>query len=131
MTRQRAVVLDVVRSDMCHHTAEEIFSLAKEMLPGITRATVYNNLRALEEEGTIRRVSGEGGADRYDNVIAAHGHAICKVCGRMWDFKLDGLEGALTDAVGLEIDSYELKARVVCDGCSGRSAMAESLSKSL
>ncbi len=33
MTRQRAIILEVIRSDMCHHTAEEIFDLAKEKLP--------------------------------------------------------------------------------------------------
>ena len=47
MTKQRAVILEVLRSDKCHHTAEEIFELARLKLPGISLATVYNNLRAL------------------------------------------------------------------------------------
>ena len=74
MTRQRAIILEVIRSDMCHHTADEIFSLAKKRLPSISRATVYNNLKALEEEKIIRRINGEDGIARYDRSYILHGH---------------------------------------------------------
>ena len=77
MTRQRAVILEVIRSDMCHHTAEEIFALAKEKLPTISRATVYNNLKSLEEEQVIRRINGEDGSARYDKSYIPHGHLFC------------------------------------------------------
>ncbi|MBR2930065.1 MAG: transcriptional repressor [Clostridia bacterium] len=117
MTRQRAVVLEVIRSDMCHHTAEEIFHLARLRLPSISRATVYNNLRALEEERIIRRISGDGAADRYDNAYEPHGHIVCPECGAVKDFFMDGFAEALRRALGTEVDSYELKARVVCDRC--------------
>ena len=83
MTRQRAVILEIIRSDMCHHTADEIFRLAREKLPTISRATVYNNLKALEEEKIIRKISGDGAADRYDNAFEPHGHILCKKCGRV------------------------------------------------
>ena len=120
MTRQRAVVLEVIRSDMCHHTADEIFRLAREKLPTISRGTVYNNLKALEEEKLIRRISGDGAADRYDNAFAPHGHIICTGCGRVWDFAIAGFDDTLASVIGMDIDSYELKARVVCGECGGR-----------
>ena len=85
MTKQRAVILEVLRSDKCHHTAEELFELAKEKLPAISRATVYNNLHSLEEEQFIRRISGDGGPDRYDNSFIPHGHLVCTLCGRVID----------------------------------------------
>lgn len=121
MTRQRAVVLDVIRSDMCHHTAEEIFELARKKLPTISRGTVYNNLKALEAEKIIRKISGDGTADRYDNAFAPHGHIICTECGRVWDFTIEDFGSTLSSVIGMEIDSYELKARVVCRDCGGRS----------
>lgn len=120
MTRQRAVVLEVIRSDMCHHTAEEIFELAKKRMPTISRATVYNNLHALEEEKIIRRISGDGAADRYDNAFTPHGHIICRECGRVWDFAIDDFARILSETIGQEIDSYELKARVICNECNER-----------
>ena len=120
MTRQRAVILDVLRSDMCHHTAEEIFSLAKSRLPTISRATVYNNLKALEKEGMIRRINGEDGSSRYDKSYIPHGHLFCTECGGIYDFDIpqfNSLLGRYSEAV---IDSYELRAKGICNGCRER-----------
>ena len=117
MTKQRAVILEVLRSDKCHHTAEELFLLAKQKLPTISRATVYNNLHSLEEEQIIRRISGDGGPDRYDNAFVPHGHLVCTVCGGVFDIDIRGIEDILKDSIGCDVDSYELKVRGRCDGC--------------
>ena len=117
MTRQRAAVLEVVRADKCHHTAEEIFTLAREILPGISKATVYNNLKALEAEGLVRRIGGEGAADRYDSSFFPHGHLFCEKCGKIKDFSVEGFESIRADVIGNEITSYELKVRGVCKEC--------------
>ena len=120
MTRQRAAILEVLRSDKCHHTAEEIFLLAKELLPSISRATVYNNLHALEDEQLIRRISGDGTPDRYDNSFLPHGHLICTSCGRVTDIAIRGLDELLCESIGGAADSYELKVRGVCCECRMR-----------
>ena len=61
MTRQRAVILEVIRSGQHHSTAEEIFEMAKAKLPSISRATVYNNVHGMEEEGLVSmRIDGSG-----------------------------------------------------------------------
>ena len=122
MTKQRAVILEVIRSDMCHHTADEIFTLAKEKLPGISRATVYNNLKALEGDKLIRRITGDGLSDRYDNSYVPHGHMICEQCERVRDFDLDNFDRLLSDAIGSEFNSYELKVRYTCDACKAKGA---------
>ena len=117
MTKQRAVILEVIRSDMCHHTADEIFSLAKNKLPGISRATVYNNLKYLESEKLIRRITGDDLSDRYDNSYIPHGHMICEDCGKVKDFNLKDFDKQLSDAIGSDFNSYELKVRYLCDEC--------------
>ena len=117
MTKQRAVILEVIRSDMCHHTADEIFTLSKQRLPGISRATVYNNLKVLEAEKLIRRITGDSLSDRYDNSYVPHGHMICEDCGGVEDFNLINFDKMLSDAIGSEFNSYELKVRYLCDAC--------------
>ena len=117
MTKQRAVILEVIRSDMCHHTAEEIFTLAKERLPGISRATVYNNLKALESVQLIRRITGDGLSDRYDNSYIPHGHLLCEECGKVRDFDLKDFDALISDAIGSDFNSYELKVRYCCEEC--------------
>jgi len=120
MTRQRAIILEVIRSDMCHHTAEEIFALAKEKLPTISRATVYNNLKSLEEEQVIRRINGEDGSARYDKSYIPHGHLFCTECRKIYDFEIPDFTSELGKYSDAVIDSYELRVRGVCQNCNSK-----------
>ena len=117
MTRQRAIILEVLRSDKCHHTAEELFLLAKNKMPTISRATVYNNLHSLEAEQIIRRISGDGGADRYDNAFVPHGHLVCTECGAVSDIDVPGIDDMLAKCTDGTAESYELKVRGRCPRC--------------
>lgn len=118
MTRQRAAILEVIRSDRCrHYTAEEIFELAKQKLPTISRATVYNNLHSLEDEEVIRRLTGEGGSARYDSSFTPHGHLFCSACGQIFDFTIPDFNATLGVSADCIVDSYELKIRGVCKSC--------------
>ncbi len=102
---------------MCHHTAEEIFSLAKERMPTISRATVYNNLKALEEEQIIRRINGEDGSARYDKSYIPHGHLFCTGCRQIYDFDIPNFSSTLNQYSEAVVDSYELKVRGICHSC--------------
>ncbi len=122
MTKQRAAILEVIRSERRHYTAEEIFTEAKKRLPTISRATVYNNLHSLEEERLIRRITGEGSSDRYDSSYIPHGHLFCTVCHSVTDFEVPVFSETLEKIAGAKIDSYELKVRYVCPECEKRAA---------
>jgi Fe2+ or Zn2+ uptake regulation protein len=120
MTKQKKLMLDIFNSDFCcgkHRTAEELLDRAKELMPGISRATVYNNLHALESEGVIRKITAEGGADLYDSSNLLHGHLVCKECGKVNDVDLPALYDELCRATGKNLDSYELKMRYICKEC--------------
>ena len=41
MTRQRALILEILQHSPKHLTADEIFAIAREKMPGIARGTVY------------------------------------------------------------------------------------------
>ncbi len=123
MTKQKALLLSIFRSELCkgeHRTADEILLYARERMPGISRATVYNNLKALEDEGFIRKISGEDGADMYDSAFALHGHMICRVCKSVSDIDVPDLLERMKELSGVDVEAYELKLRYVCDGCKGK-----------
>ena len=42
---------------------------------------------------------------------------ICEDCGRVTDFNLPCFDEQLSDAIGSDFTSYELKVRYVCDEC--------------
>jgi Fur family peroxide stress response transcriptional regulator len=89
LTPQRQVVLQVVRASEAHLTAAEIYDAARQLLPSISFATVYNSLRFLRDEGLISEVTFGNAASRYDRETARHDHAVCTECGRLTDFDLD------------------------------------------
>ena len=120
MTRQRALLLSIFRSEACysqHKTADEILELARRRMPEISRATVYNNLRSMESEGFIRRITSETGADVYDSSFKLHGHLICTECHTIKDVEAPGLLDELSILAGVALDAYELKLRYVCPLC--------------
>ena len=54
MTRQRALILDIMREKCPEHlTADEIFNHARQAMPRIARGTVYRNLKLMELDGEI------------------------------------------------------------------------------
>jgi Fur family peroxide stress response transcriptional regulator len=88
LTRQREVVLQVVRDSDQHPTAADVFELAKAKLPTISYATVYNSLRYLKDTGRIREITFGSAASRYDRELGRHDHALCTRCGKLVDFEL-------------------------------------------
>jgi len=89
LTRQREVVLRVIRDANAHLTANEVFSAAKTLLPSISFATVYNSLRYLKDAGHIAEIKFGDGASRFDRTTHRHDHAICTVCGKLVDIEMD------------------------------------------
>ncbi len=69
LTKQREVVLQVIRDDKEHLTANEVFDAAKELLPTISFATVYNSLRYLKDAGHIAEIQFGNGASRFDKIL--------------------------------------------------------------
>ena len=88
LTPQREAVLRAVQERHDHPTASDIFAAAKQHLPGISYATVYNSLRYLRQAGLVRELSFGDGASRYDGITERHDHAICTECGKLVDFDL-------------------------------------------
>ena len=65
MTRQRALILDIMRQQRpLHLTADEIFCHARQQMPHIARGTVYRNLKLMENDGEVAHLEMAGGPDR-------------------------------------------------------------------
>ena len=89
LTRQREVVLQVIRDADSHLTANEVFAAAKAKLPSISFATVYNSLRYLRDAGHIDEIQFGNGASRFDKFTHRHDHAICTACGKLVDIEME------------------------------------------
>ena len=120
LTRQRKVVLDVLRAGDAHPTAAEVFAAARKSMPSISYATVYNSLRYLKEAGLIREVAFGNGASRYDRETDRHDHAICSRCGTLVDFDLPGTVALMRSAARssrFRAESVHLTLVGLCPEC--------------
>ena len=123
LTKQREVVLQVIRDAREHLTANEVFSAAKDLLPSISFATVYNSLRYLKDAGHIAEIQFGNGASRFDRMTHRHDHAICTSCGKLVDIEMELPEELLKKAAKyskFKPESLEFTLRGVCPECSGK-----------
>lgn len=84
-SRQREVVLQTIQNTQTHPTAEEIYNMVikKEIM---SKSTVYRNINILVQNQQIKKITMPVGPDRYDYLHQNHNHAICEVCGKVFDF---------------------------------------------
>ena len=123
LTKQREVVLQVIRDSRAHLTANEVFVAAKDMLPSISFATVYNSLRYLKDAGHIAEIQFGNGASRFDGMTHRHDHALCTKCGKLVDIDMELPEELVRQAereCNFTTDSIEFTLRGRCPDCAGK-----------
>src|SRR5262245_24073964 len=120
LTRQRDVVLKVIREAHEHLTANDVFSRAKAILPSISFATVYNSLRYLKQAGHIAELQFGNGASRFDRMTHRHDHAICTCCGKLVDIEMEIPDEIVRRAAKFskfKPESLEFTLRGLCPDC--------------
>jgi Fur family ferric uptake transcriptional regulator/Fur family peroxide stress response transcriptional regulator len=120
LTKQREVVLQVIREAHDHLTANEVFDRSKVLLPTISFATVYNSLRFLKDAGHIAEIQFGNGASRFDKKVSRHDHAICNKCGTLVDLELDFPSQLIETAAiasRFKAESLEFTLRGLCPDC--------------
>jgi Fur family peroxide stress response transcriptional regulator len=103
-----------------HPTAEEVFIRAKQAMPDISMATVYNCLDALVQCGLVRQVQLERGATRFCPNMEEHCHYYCDECGTVFDVALTGNSTVVPRPKGFKIDHYEIAVHGLCASCSAK-----------
>jgi Fur family ferric uptake transcriptional regulator len=121
MTRQRRVILEELRKENTHPTADLLYETVRKRLPKISLGTVYRNLEILTALGEIQTIEISGSQKRYDGIPQKHYHIRCVHCGRMDDAPiapLSSLENELYGATVYTIMGHRLEFMGLCPECS-------------
>lgn len=119
-TRQRELILQVVRSTMDHPTADWVYRRARGHLPLISLGTVYRNLKNLAEEGVIREIHTGGHPARFDGNTGRHYHIRCLGCGRVNDLPMSvdpRFEEEAGRAMNFRVLGHQLEVQGLCPLC--------------
>lgn len=85
LSKQRKVILEELQKVDTHPTAEEVYEMARRILPRISLGTVYRNLEFLCAQGLILKLGAPGEQKRFDGNPEPHCHVRCLVCSRVAD----------------------------------------------
>ncbi|WP_293813751.1 transcriptional repressor [uncultured Aquitalea sp.] len=117
-TRQHQAIFDVMTTAERPLLAQEILALASEAVPQLSIATVYRNLKALQDEGTIKPVVLPGQNPRYELASYGHHHHFqCRRCGRVFDFKACPGNLEHLAPTGFTVEEHEIILYGQCRDC--------------
>lgn len=122
-THQKQSVLNVLKSLHGQHpTAEMVYEQLSQIIPTISRATVYRILNQFAEEGIITQLHIPESADHYEDLMTPHHHLLCNSCKQVVDLAAPYFENISlpqNDASGCKITGIELTFLGVCPKCAG------------
>lgn len=123
MTKQKRIILDLLKNTTSHPTADWVYEQAKKILPEISLGTVYRNLHLLNQLGEISVLNYGSSYCRYDGNPSNHYHFVCESCGRVFDVDLpvqEQLEKEVTAQSGFKILKHRLEFYGYCSSCQAR-----------
>lgn len=125
-SKQREIILEVLKNRKDHPTAEMLYNEIAQEMPGIGIATVYRNLASLYKTGKIQKIETmQGEADRFDGDLRPHIHFECSKCNEIYDIFLDEEENTelndklteLTKIINADFTSSKIVLKGLCQKC--------------
>lgn len=124
-TRQKQMILASLKENGGRHmTAPDICSDIRQRDEKISVATVYRNLRMMEEQGIVKKVYMSEDTPMYyelsENAAHTPHHLVCNRCGTIIDFDedmLDSLEQEIEKKKGFLIKDHRVVFYGLCAKC--------------
>lgn len=122
MTRDRRIILQVLRESAIPLTAEDVLERVNAIVPEVALSTVYRTLDELVSRGSMQRtlLSNDGHAF-FELVRHAHRHyMVCLGCHQMFPIRKCPVEDSVDDAakdLGFEVTDHSLVLYGYCHCC--------------
>lgn len=122
-SRQRELILETVRKNAIHPTADMVYTLVRAKEPNISLGTVYRNLNLLSEQGLLKKISVPNASDHFDGRADEHTHILCEQCGQVFDIDVGGfsmLDQIMKNESDFVITGYEVLLKGICPECQAK-----------
>ena len=122
-SKQREIILDTLKENVVHPTAEYLYEKIKSKDPKISLATLYRNLNQLTQNGIIKKIDGLETSSHFDHNTHKHYHFICSKCNRVFDISADvapDLIEKTENTTGFEIQSHDIVFTGICKECKNK-----------
>ena len=121
---QRIAILEYLIEHLTHPTADIIFNDLYPHMPTLSKTTVYNTLRLLEEQGAIQSLTIDDKNIRYDADISNHAHFKCNHCGSVQDILLKDVSTFdIKNPEDYTVTEYQVYYKGYCKQCKDMFAL--------
>ena len=113
-TEQRVRIAEILMSVPTHMTAEQILAAARRGGERVSKATVYNTLKALAQRGLVRQIHLDPERSVYDSTRAPHHHFHDLETGELRDINPSDIEFSRFPTLpeGMEAEAIEVVIRL-------------------
>ncbi|HEY4544232.1 MAG TPA: transcriptional repressor [Tissierellaceae bacterium] len=111
----RIFILDILLSSDNHLTADEIYKELKNIMPTLSKTSVYNTLDLFIEKELIKSVKLDEKETRFDIKTSPHGHFKCIKCNKVYDFDINNVR--YKDLEDFEILKNDIQLYGLCKNC--------------
>ncbi len=128
LTRQRLLVLDILKEQSGHPDATMIFQEAKKRDKRISLATVYRSLAVLKEAGLVEENRlGEDHGHFETTQAPHHYHFACIDCGKVIEFEAGEISAAVQEISrqkNIQITEIHFDLQGYCMDCQNKKSQS-------
>ena len=121
VTRQRSLIMEIIRQGRGHLDADEIYRRAREKEPRLSLSTVYRTLQMMKKLNLVEELHFDDNHHHYEvKPSAEHHHLVCLGCGRVIEFSYPlsrYLKKRAPEAKDFDIVETEVRMTGYCAKC--------------
>lgn len=119
-SKQREIILETLKNNVVHPSAEYIYEILQKEGSGISLATLYRNLNQLAENGIIKKIDGLESSSHFDHNTHGHYHFMCDNCKKIFDVSSDVAQDIIKkteEETGFTVTSHDIIFHGICTNC--------------
>jgi Fur family transcriptional regulator, peroxide stress response regulator len=112
----RLKVLEYLHKNLIHPTADQIYVALQHEIPSLSKMTIYNIVKVLEEAGLINSLLIDN-ETRFDAHLQDHGHFHCTICGEIINFEINTCDVPIRGLHDYAITTRDVIFKGMCPTC--------------
>jgi Fe2+ or Zn2+ uptake regulation protein len=114
---QRLKIYELLHSSQNHPTVDSIHNQLVQIIPTLSKTTIYNTLNLFQQRGLVRRITIDENEVRYDADITPHAHFKCTMCERIIDVPVNSVSFAECMNCPHRINEEHIYLKGICRSC--------------